>query len=134
MPEALLKAIVAGRLKPRFSAIAAKAWPKRSLVAWKRQTRSFLSSCEIAGAPEVFIWMMFAASVRGITARVTPEDQVPRIACTLLTSISFFAASTAASGLVWPSSLNSSSFVPPAPPAALTSATAISMAFCMPLP
>jgi hypothetical protein len=134
MPEALLKAIVAGFFQPRFSAITANAAPKRSLVAWKRQTRSLVSCVEIAGAPEVFISMTPAASVSGITASVTPDDHVPRIACTLFTSISFFAASTAASGLVWPSSKKSSILLPPAPPAALTSAAPISIAFCMPLP
>jgi hypothetical protein len=130
----LLKAIVAGRLKPRLAQISENAAPKRSLVAWKRQTRSLVSSVEIAGAPETFISMMLAASVSGMTASDTPEAQVPRIACTLLTSISFLAASTAASGLVWSSSVNSSSLTPPAPPAALTSSTASLIACCMPGP
>ncbi len=41
-----------------------------------------------------------AASWIGMTAKVTPDDQVPMIAFTLLTSISFLAASTPASGAV----------------------------------
>lgn len=133
-PEALLNAIVAGRLKPRLAQISAKAAPKRSLVAWKRQTRSLVSSVEMAGAPETFISMMPAASVSGSTASDTPEAHVPNTACTLFTSMSFLAASTAASGLVCESSVKSSSLRPPAPPAAFTSSTARRMACCMPGP
>jgi len=65
---------------------------------------------------------------------VTPEDQVPRIATTRFTSMSFFAARTAASGSVWLSSVKSRSLRPRGPPAAFTCSTASAMAFCIPGP
>src|SRR5260221_4744750 len=126
--------MVAGRLKPRFCAMSAKAWPNWSLVAWKRHTRSLVSWVEIAGAPDVFISIRLAASVSGITAKVTPDAQVPRIAWTLLTSISFLAASTPCCGEVWSSSASTSSLRPAAPPASLTVSAANRIAFCMPEP
>ncbi|CAM5211253.1 hypothetical protein BTHI11S_02841 [Bosea thiooxidans] len=87
-----------------------------------------------AGAPEVFIRMMFASLVSGSTASETPEDQVPRMAWTLLTSISFLAARTPACGLVCVSSETTSILRPAAPPAALTISAAAMIIFCMPEP
>ncbi len=78
--------------------------------------------------------MALAALVIGSTASDTPEAQVPRMACTRWTSSSFLAASTAALGLVWSSSENTSSLRPAAPPAAFTSSAAKTMLFCMPEP
>src|SRR5450830_1721112 len=55
MPEALLNAMVAGRLNFSRLAISAKARPKRSLVAWKRKPSFLLLAGATlnAGAPEV---------------------------------------------------------------------------------
>ena len=78
--------------------------------------------------------MMLVSFVSGMTASETPEDQVPRIARTLLTSMSFFAASTPACGLVCESSARISSLRPAAPPAAFTASAAAMIAFCIPGP
>ena len=51
----------------------------------------------------------------GATARVTALDQVPTMAWTLLTSTSFRAPRTPASGLVWVSSTKSWIALPPMP-------------------
>ncbi len=59
---------------------------------------------------------------------VTAEAQVPMTAATLSTSMSLRAARTAASGLVWSSSLASSILRPSTPPAAFTSLTTHSIA------
>ena len=75
-----------------------------------------------------------ASLVSGITASDTPDDQVPRIACTLLTSSSFFAASTPAWGLVWVSSDTTSSIMPAAPPAAFTASAPARIIRIIPLP
>ncbi|KAG1245803.1 hypothetical protein G6F66_015609 [Rhizopus arrhizus] len=69
-----------------------------------------------------------AALVIGMAASPTDDGQMPTTASTLLISISFFTASTAASGLVWSSSAYSCICLPAAPPAALTSAMAILIA------
>jgi len=77
---------------------------------------------------------MPASLVSGMTASDTPEDQVPRMACTLLTSMSFLAASTAACGFVCVSSATISILRPAAPPAAFTASAAAMIIFCMPEP
>ncbi len=57
-------------------------------------------SVSISGAPQVFMVMSPAALVIGMAASPTEEGQIPTTASTLLISISFLTASTAASGLV----------------------------------
>ena len=92
--------MTAGRLKPRWRATSAKARPNTALEAWNIQARPFLFSVSISGAPQVFMVMSPAALVIGMAASPTEEGQIPTTASTLLISISFLTASTAASGLV----------------------------------
>jgi hypothetical protein len=79
-------------------------------------------------APETVVRKVLDSQQSGATAVVTPEAQVPMTAATLSTSISLRAARTAASGLVWSSSLASSTLRPRIPPAALTSPATHSIA------
>jgi hypothetical protein len=76
-----------------------------------------------AGAPEVFMKSRSASLASGNVAKDSPDDQMPRSAWTLLTSISFFTARTAACGCVCVSSVETSNLRPAAPPAALTAST-----------
>src|SRR5215469_4774459 len=68
-------------------------------------------------APETVVRKVLLSQHRGATAVVTAEAQVPMMATTLSTSMSFRAARTPASGLVWSSSLTSSTRRPSTPPA-----------------
>ncbi len=67
----------------------------------------------------------------GATAVVTDEAQVPMMAETLSTSISLRAARTAGSGLVWSSSLTSTTLRPSTPPAELTASTTAAAALAI---
>ena len=71
--------------------------------------------------PDTVVRKVLLSQQSGATAVVTAEAQVPMIAATLSTSISLRAARTAASGLVWSSSLTSWIWRPSTPPAAFTS-------------
>src|SRR6185503_19442884 len=78
--------------------------------------------------PDTVVRKVLDSQQSGATAVVTAEAQVPMIAATLSTSMSLRAARTAASGLVWSSSLASSILRPSTPPAAFTSPTTHSIA------
>src|SRR5712692_5156264 len=82
----------------------------------------------MVSAPETVVRNVLLSQHKGATAVVTAEAQVPMMTGTRSTSMSLRAAFTAASGLVWSSSMMNSICRPSRPPAALTSlATA-----CMP--
>ena len=85
----------------------------------------------IVSAPDTVHRKVLFSQHSGATAVVTDEAQVPRMAATLSTSISLRAARTAASGLVWSSSLESWTRRPSTPPAALTSSTTAAATLAM---
>ena len=77
--------------------------------------------------PDTVVRKVLLSQHRGATAVVTDDAHVPMIAATLSTSISLRAARTPASGLVWSSSLTSSTRRPSTPPAPLTCSTTHAM-------
>ena len=79
-------------------------------------------------APDTVVRKVLLSQQSGATAVVTAEAHVPMIAATRSTSISLRAARTAASGLVWSSSLKSRIRRPSTPPAPLTCSTTHSIA------
>ena len=85
----------------------------------------------IESAPDTVQRKVLLSQQSGATAVVTDEAQVPMIAETLSTSISLRAARTAASGLVWSSSLTSTMRRPRTPPALLTSSTTAAAALAI---
>src|SRR5256885_172754 len=68
--------------------------------------------------PDTVVRNVLLSQQSGATAVVTAEAHVPMMATTLSTSISLRAARTAASGLVWSSSLTRCTWRPSTPPAA----------------
>ncbi len=81
--------------------------------------------------PDTVVRKVLDSQQSGATAVVTAEAQVPMMAATLSTSMSLRAARTAASGLVWSSSLTSSILRPRTPPAPFTSPATHSIALRM---
>ena len=82
-------------------------------------------------APETVMMKVLLSQHTGATADVTADAQVPRMTETLSTSISLRAARTAASGLVWSSSMIALMRRPITPPALLTSSNTSCIAFSM---
>ena len=82
-------------------------------------------------APDTHASIVLLSRQSGATAVVQAEAQVPTIAMARSTSISLRAARTAASGLVWVSSLTISTGRPSRPPAALTASTTATALFLM---
>ena len=82
-------------------------------------------------APDTQASIVLLSQQRGATAVVHAEAQVPTIAIARSTSMSLRAARTAASGLVWVSSLTSSTSRPSRPPAAFTASTTAAALFRM---
>src|SRR5476651_840023 len=95
----------------------------KTVLGWVRTRYPWCGSKVIESAPDTVHRKVLFSQHNGATAVVTDEAQVPRIAATLSTSISLRAARTPASGLVWSSSLTTTTLRPSTPPAAFTSST-----------
>ncbi len=99
-----------------------------------RKMNPWWGSLVMLSAPEAVHSTVLLSQHRGAIAEVTADAYEPPMATTLSTSISLRAARTAASGLLWSSSMTTSTLRPRTPPAALISATAICAAWLIVAP
>jgi hypothetical protein len=111
------------RFAPSSTANSPNLRPWSVVFGWVRMRKPPWGNCVMESAPETVARKVFDSQQSGATAVVTADDQVPTMAETLSTSMSFRAARTPASGLVWSSSEMSWTGRPSTPPAAFTSST-----------
>ena len=115
-------------LYPSFCAVVAYTVLITACEYAVRYRKSSSLKVEMTGELDTQKCGMRACTAIGATASVTALDQVPRMACTRLTSTSLRAPRTPASGLVWSSSVKSWICLPATPPALLiSSATSVYM-------
>src|SRR3990172_665641 len=121
IPYGLFRMSSAAVLKPRVCAVVAYTALMTACEYAVRDRKSSSLKVERTGERDTQNGGMRAWTASGATASVTALDQVPMMACTRLTSTSFRAPRTPASGFVWVSSVKSWIGLPATPPPLLVS-------------